>query len=440
MTLSSSRHALALLIATSLVGLFWGCDLATKPPESPNEEVRQQVQEVLGEEVSAFTLREIDVASLAEGLEAGQAEVPIATPDTEVVETTLSSEPANLRPDSVDTGLLRQGPETAEQVPLPPEASFLVGACRESGATPCGGLTVLDQDQTMLRGMVRHSDYGLSYVQSVNQALGTDEYPNLHVVYNAEHARPPTFSQSESPKPDYAESQVEGPKRAAGSARVEGKTSVVLDGDADFYDIDPSTVWRRQESLMFAVALTTFLIEPNTSGTWSLELTVAGQEVWTTGGPSTDNGGDLIDRLEDPGYYLINSLSDDQMHLFLLGYDVASEENGTLDYGLLGKAGGIGHKKKGGWGRWSTAPTDVTDNHLFSEARAAQGWHTKAATLTHEVGHLIGGLHGKSIGSGCSGSACGRSIMNGTLTSSQDFFFSDDNDQRINTVIQNTLP
>ncbi|MFB6098625.1 MAG: M12 family metallo-peptidase, partial [Salinibacter sp.] len=377
---------------------------------------------------------------LAEGLEAGQATVPIATPDTEIVEMTLASAPANLRPDSVDTGLLRQGPETAEQVPLPPEASFFVGACRESGATPCGGLTILDQDQTMVRGLVRHSDYGLSYIQSVNQTLGTDQYPGLHIIYNAEHAAPPTFSEAESPKPNYSESNVGGSGLGKSSGRVEGKTSVVLDGDAQFYNSDPSTVWRRQESLMFAVQLTTYLIEPATSGTWSLKLSIAGQEAWTTGGPSSDNGENVIDRLEDPGYYLINSLSEDQLHLFLLGYNVASPENGGLDYGLLGLAGGIGHKKKGGWGRWSRAPTDVTDNHLLSEARAAQGWHTKAATLTHEVGHLIGGLHGKAIGSGCSGSACGRSIMNGTLTSSQEFFFSDNNDQRINTVISNTLP
>jgi hypothetical protein len=91
-------------------------------------------------------------------------------------------------------------------------------------------------------------------------------------------------------------------------------------------------------------------------------------------------------------------------------------------------------------GGWSRSPTSVTDNHLLSEARSSQSWHLKATTLTHEVGHLIGGLHGKAIASGCSGSACGRSIMNGRANGNEEFFFSDDNDQRINTVINATLP
>ena len=426
-----------LLIASGLLLVLSSCDVAPSPEEHPDpnvEGIEKQVQEILGEQVTAFQIREIDVAELTEQLQAGEAPVPIATPDTEVVESQMEARPANLRPDSVATGVLRQGPETAERVPLPPERSFVVGQCDQGGAVPCGGLTILDQDQTMLRGFVKHSDFGSSFIQSVNHVLGTDQHPNLHVVYNVKHTEPPVFSEEESPKPDYAESDL-----GKASSKIEGETSVVLDGDVDFYEINPNTVWRRQESLLLAVRLTTQLIEPNTSDTWELELTVAGQEVWTSDGPSTDNGDDLINRLEDPDYYLLHSLSKKQMHLFLLGYDVANPENGGLDYGLLGKAGGIGHKN-GGWGRWSRAPTSVTDNHLFSEARSSQSWYLKATTLTHEVGHLIGGLHGKAISSGCSGSSCGRSIMNGTANGNEEFFFSDDNDQRINTVIDATLP
>jgi hypothetical protein len=60
--------------------------------------------------------------------------------------------------------------------------------------------------------------------------------------------------------------------------------------------------------------------------------------------------------------------------------------------------------------------------------------------LTHEVGHLIGGHHGNSITSGCSGSMCGRSIMNHTITRSQEYFYSDANDGEISDVIDAVLP
>lgn len=214
------------------------------------------------------------------------------------------------------------------------------------------------------------------------------------------------------------------------SVDVDGSTSVVLDGDVEFYNTNPTTVWRRQESLMLAVQLTLGLIEPATSDTWSVTLTIAGQEVWASGGPSTDDGDALINRLEDPGYFLINPVSDEQMHLFLLGYDI--------DGSLLGKAGGIGIQE--GWGEWSVDPQEPRDNHLFSEARSTQSLHVKMVTLTHEVGHLLGAVHSRATSSGCSGSICGRSLMNDSYGGNEAFFFSDDNDSRISTVIDAVLP
>ena len=113
------------------------CDLASQSEEpSSNAEIKSRTQEVLGSQVTAFQVREINVAELTEQLQAGEAPLPIATPDTEVVEMTLGAR--------VDEGILRQGPETAERAPLPPERSFFVGACSNGGGElPCGGLTVL---------------------------------------------------------------------------------------------------------------------------------------------------------------------------------------------------------------------------------------------------------------------------------------------------------
>lgn len=430
--MSRFRSVVLPLCILLFVTLLSGCDSLGEQDDQGDEdrdrEVQTQVREILGSDVTDLQVREINVAEVMDGLESGEAIIPIATPDNEIRELTLSSRAANLRAEEVEEGILRSGDESVDRVPLPPEQNYYVGECVQPEVVrTCGGLTVLDDDRTMLRGLVRHSDFGVSYIQSVNHLLGSDDYPDMHVIYNMENTAPLEFSEEESPAPEGETNSTQSMNR---KLDVEESTSVVLDGDVEFYNINQNTVWRRQESLMLAVQLTTMLIEPSSSDTWELDLSIAGQEVWVSGGPSTNDGDDLINRLQDPSYYLIHSLSEEQMHLFLLGYDI----DGTL----LGKAGGIGNDD--GWGEWSADPQSHTDNHLFSEARSVQSMHTKMATLTHEVGHLIGGRHGNSISSGCSGSSCGRSIMNGTMTGSQEFFFSDDNDSRISDVIDATLP
>lgn len=422
-TLKTAATLAALTVAVSLSG----CDQVgpqTGSPEGPssedalsNDELETRVQEALGSQVTELQVREINVSEVASELERGETTIPYVTPENEVVEMTYESRPANLRPDSVDTGVLREGPETSEQVPLPPEQSYLLG--EPDNASRLGGLTILDDDRTMLRGLTRHSDYGISYIQSVNQVLQTDDYPNRHVIYNIENTGDLDIGDGE------AYSSTDGNDLEQGGhakLNVDRSTSVVLDGDVQFYQKDPNTVWRRQESLFLAVQVTDGIIEPITSDTWRLDLSIAGQEVWVSGGPSTKNHGKLMRRLEDPNYYLIHPLSQKQMHLFLVGYDVN---------GLAGRAGGIGDTN-GGWGGGSG------DNHLLSETIFSL--HMNRIILTHEVGHLIGGHHGHSIRGSCSGSKCGRSIMTPTVTPGNDYFFSDQNDEEISAVIQSALP
>lgn len=417
---------LALLAASVLLVFLPGCDSTTSMDDSSESEpdIRGQVQEVLGSQVTDFQIREINVSEVAGEVESGETTLPFVTPDNEVVEMTMEAQPADLRPDSVDTGVLRGGEDDTERVPLPPVASFLLGN-PDQGAP--GGLTILDEDQTMLRGILTNSDFGVSYIQPVNLLLGSDEYPGQHVVYNGENTEPIEFGEEERPAPfDPPQSNGTGSSKL----NVDESTSVVLDGDVDFYNIDQSTVWRRQENSFLFARLTTRYLEPNTSDDWELTLTIAGQEVWVRGGPSATTGDGLIDRLEDPGYFLLNPLSDKQIHLFFVGYNIG----GTL----LGQAGGFGNSN--GWGERSRDPQSVTDNHCFAEARQSQGLHVKVAVATHEVGHLLGGYHGNAISSGCSGSACGRSIMSTPYLGSEEFFFSDANDRSISNVIDAILP
>jgi len=403
-----------------------GCDtVATQeegedqqPGDISNEELASRVQDAFGSQVAELQVRKISVGDVVQELESGETTLPLVTPENEVVETTVRSRPADLRPDSVETGILREGPETYETVRLPPEQSYLLGG--QDNARRLGGVTILDDEQTMLRGVLRHSDFGLSYIQSVNHVLQTDDYPNFHVVYNIEHTRDFEIGDGDV----YGSADTNGDRQGRAKLNVDASASVVLDGDVNFHDADPNTVWRRQESLFLAAQITDGLIEPISSDTWRLDLSIAGQEVWVSGGPSTTSHGTLINQLEDPNYFLIHSLSEKQMHLFLVGYDVN---------GLAGRAGGIG-SPNGGWGGGSG------DNHLFSEVLSSRSLHINRLILTHEVGHLIGGHHGHSITSGCSGSMCGRSIMNHTITNAQEYFYSDANDEEISDVIDAVLP
>lgn len=126
----------------------------------------------------------------------------------------------------------------------------------------------------------------------------------------------------------------------------------------------------------------------------------------------------LMNRLEDPNYLLVNPLSNKQMHLFLVGYNVN---------GLAGRATGIGTPN--GWGG------GPGNNHLFSEARPIQPMKFKKLLLAHETGHLIGGTHGNAVKFGCSPfPVCGRSLMNHNIWLNQMYFFSNANDTRVSSV------
>jgi hypothetical protein len=381
-----------------------------------SEELESQVVEVLGGQVTELHVKKIDVAGIAGELESGQATIPFAGPDS-LRSLTFESQSADLRPDSVDTGFLREGPDTQEEVSLPPEQSYLLGI--PDTPSRLGGLTILDDNQTMLQGLAHQSDFGISYIEPVNQVLGTDKYPDYHVFYNIANTKDFEIGSDDVASTDAKSASSSGSKPMANNT-----TGAVLDGDAQFYNRDPSTVWHRQESLFLVTQLTNGLIEPASSNTWQLTLKITGQEVWVQNGPSPDDPDKLMDQLTDPNYLLLNSLASDEIHLFLEGDDLNR---------LGGLAAGIG-TPDGGWGGGNGK------NHAMSEVLPRYSFHINAGLLAHETGHLLGGHHGKALKSGCSGSMCGRSLMNHVITPNTEHFYSDQNDQDIKEVVDAVLP
>ena len=221
---------------------------------------------------------------------------------------------------------------------------------------------------------------------------------------------------------------------------VERATRIVLDSDRTFFNANPATVFSRQLAIFNDFTLLYEIIEPLSfenpeTVRWRLDLTIKGQETWGSGGPSTTDNNALINELAAPGYFLLNPVTDDEIHLFFVGYDVNN---------VFGQAAGIG-TASGGLGGASGK------NHVFVEARTSQTAKTKWVVSAHEVGHVIGGTHGAGSSNSCSTlwlifvtiPICGVSIMAPGSAGAPDnraSYFTDANDANIGAVISAVLP
>jgi hypothetical protein len=406
--------------------------------------VEEQLREALRDQVTRFELVELDGRKTAEGLESGRASLPFATKDGEVRNLVLESQPASLRGKGVDVGILRSRGR-AKKVPLPPERAYRLGDCPSGDA--CATATVLDDDATMISGLVATPDDGISYYEPVNLLLETDRYPGLHVVYNDaatldlavddETAMRPR--DADDPEPRERPRNTD-PGTTFDKPRFVGRaTNIVLDGDRTFFNASPATVWSRQLAIFNDFTLLYEVIEPLSfenpeTVRWSLDLTVKGQEAWVSGGPSTTDNDKLVAELKAPGYFLLNPVTNKEIHLFFAGYDVAN---------VFGQAAGIGTAAGGIGGA-------AGNNHVFVEARTSQTAKTKWVVSAHEVGHLIGGRHGDGATNSCSTFSliffqipiCGTSIMAPGSAGHPDnraAYFSDAEDRSIGAVLEAAL-
>lgn len=432
----------------SLLVLFVALSACDSITDSPLEEesypaVADQLQNQFGEQVTDFQLRELNVGDLADQMDRGRVELTVVNDQNSLATVELDTRSVQLRAPGLEEGVLRSGPPTqpsVETVPLPPEQNYVLGTCEGGEALRCGGLTVLDDARTKVGGVVMHPDVGTTFIQPVGILLddlpeGTPE--GLHVLYHQENTEPISFpddegliQQASAGVQQEAESSVLADHNAIGKS-----TGVVLDGDVEFYEQDPSTVWSRQQMNMLISRLVFAIGEPASGSThrWGLDLEIKGQEVWVQGGPTTTDAAALVDDvLGDPAYFTIHSVDSDEMLVFFVGYEVGHS-------GYYGRAGGIP-----GAGSWNSTEFGggPGNNRAWVKDMPRLSLGTVWGVSMHEIGHLLGGLHGDGC-SGCtSGSFSGTSIMpagKATLDTRSPFF-SDDNDARIADILNNVLP
>ena len=423
---------LCTIIAFSLT--LYGCDLISDDSD-PNDDIAEDVAVAFRGDVHDFEIVEIDVADLATGLAQGRISLPVVTQAGEVISLDFQAETVQLRDPGVTQGIFRSGvgnDATIERVPLPREQNYTLGDCgtrqEPTGDKPagCGALTIIDDAQTMVSGLVVHPEIGIAFFEPVNPVLGRRDLPNLHVIYNLAGTAPIVFDEGEEPD-SLALGQ---PEAVAKTAIVSETTRMVLDGDVQFFNINPATVWSRQESVFNTVRIIYGFIEPLSSNPWQLNLRIKGQEVWISGGPTTTNKVTLTNELVDPNYFLITPVTDKELHHFFVGYNVS---------GVLGRAAGIGTTTAfgGAAGR----------NHAYSEARSGQSLKTRWVVMAHEVGHLVGGTHGNGVTSGCAGGIlaflCGPSLMPAGSAGSPESrapYFATNNDLNMANVVDAVLP
>ena len=262
------------------------------PRLTPTEaNVKERLAEVLSGDVSKFQLINIDVAGLSKGLESGVARLPLVNNKGQKVTLKLPAQRIQLREPDLISGFLKAGkPEnpSIEKVKLPPEQNFRLGETGQEvldkDRANCGALTIMDEAQTMISGMVIGPSVGVTFFEPVDLILGGRSYPGLHILYNIMDTVPVAFPDEEQP------SHVELPQAAIlgkidpADYAIFKQTKIVLDGDVQFYEFDESTVWSRQEAMHNNVALVYEVIEP-LSGGWGLHIPIKGQEVWISGGP-----------------------------------------------------------------------------------------------------------------------------------------------------------
>ncbi len=429
--------------------------------------LRNQVEEVLGENLKQFELRSFDTRSFIRSGARRSLDLVLPNEKNEMVKLRVSVQKFPGRVKDLTAAFLKGGETRARAIKLPREMNFQLGKCQK-GNPSCGNLAVVGKQ---VEGFVIDKKIGFALFEPVGMLMkrhGMKRWRgdrSCHIVYNANfHGSIPLddirgdkqASRSGKQGLILTGKQVAQDLRRSlenvGNFLIEPANAMPfpthipnkLDSDATFYSLSPGTVWSRQLSVINSVRIIYGLFEPLTNGDWSIIFDVEGQESWLPGyGPTTTDRYDLLDEINDPGYYMIHHPDDNEVSYFFVGYDMSG--------GIAGVAGGIcnypgyddtfgsdeEHQDNHAWGQ---QVEDVDSGYEFSTL------YGRIIVATHEIGHMLGALHSD----GCTGTTCcaaglfsfmcGNSIMmsakaGGVAPDFRDPFFTPDNSANIKACV-----
>ncbi len=435
--------------------------------------LKQQVREALGENLTQFELRSFDTRSFVRSGARRPLDLVLPNEKNEMVKLRVSVQKFPGRVKDLTSAFLKGGGTRARTIKLPREMNFQLGKCQKGDPT-CGNLAVIGKQ---VEGFVIDKSIGFALFEPVEMLMkrhGMTRWRgdrSCHIVYNANfHGPIPFDGDIPGDKHEHASrsgkqgliltgKQVAQDLRRSlenvGNLLIEPANAmpfpthipITLDSDATFYSLSPSTVWSRQLSVINSVRIIYGLFEPLTNGDWSIILDVEGQESWLPGhGPTTTDGVDLVDEINDPGYYMIHHPGDNELSLFFVGYDVSggtagiagSECNSTVYAGrwLDGIGSDAEHQRTHAW----VQQVEDASGYEFSTL------YGRIIVATHELGHILGSAHAE----GCTGATCcaaglfsfmcGNSIMKsgasgGVAPDFRDPFFTPDNSAKIKTCV-----
>ncbi|MBT7174379.1 MAG: hypothetical protein HN900_06845 [Gammaproteobacteria bacterium] len=432
--------------------------------------VKQQVREALGENLTQFELRSFDTRSFIRSGARRPLDLVLPNEKNEMIKLRVSVQEFPGRVKDLTAAFLKGGGTRARTIKLPREMNFQLGKCQKGNPT-CGNLAVVGKQ---VEGFVIDKQIGFALFEPVGMLMkrhGMKRWRgdrSCHIVYNANFHGPIPFDDIPGDK-QASRSGKQGliltgkqvaqdlrrSLESVGNFLIEPANAmpfpthipIKLDSDAAFYSLSPSTVWSRQLSVINSVRIIYGLFEPLTNGDWSIIFDVEGQETWLPGyGPTTTDGVDLVDEINDPGYYMIHHADDNELSLFFVGYDVSggtagiagSECNSTVYTGrwLDGIGTDVDHQRVHAW----VQQVEDASGYEFSTL------YGRIIVATHELGHILGSAHAE----GCTGATCcaagllsfmcGNSIMmsgasGGVAPDFRDPFFTPDNSAKIKTCV-----
>jgi hypothetical protein len=429
--------------------------------------VKQQVREALGENLTQFELRSFDTRSFIRGGVTRPLDLVLPNEKNEMVKLRVSVQKFPGRVKDLTAAFLKGGETRARAIKLPREMNFQLGKCQKGNPT-CGNLAVVGKQ---VEGFVIDKQIGFALFEPVGMLMkrhGMKRWRgdrSCHIVYNANFHGPIPLDDIRGDKQASRSGKqgliLTGKQVAqdlrrslenAGDFLIEPANAmpfpthipIKLDSDATFYSLSPGTVWSRQLSVINSVRIIYGLFEPLTNADWSIIFDIEGQESWLPGyGPTTTDRYDLLDEINDPGYYMIHHPDNNEVSYFFVGYDMSG--------GIAGVAGGIcnypgyddtfgsdeEHQDNHAWGQ---QVEDVDSGYEFSTL------YGRIIVATHEIGHMLGASHSD----GCTGTTCcaaglfsfmcGNSIMmsagaGGVAPDFRDPFFTPDNSANIKACV-----